>query len=93
MTSNYLKQRKYIPAEQLVEVGYDNLVANPIEELEKIYLHLDLGGFQTTKLKLEAYLETLKNYKKNPCGTLDEEIKKKIQNRWGFAFKEWGYQK
>ncbi|MFT6503393.1 MAG: hypothetical protein ACJASQ_003528 [Crocinitomicaceae bacterium] len=92
MMSNYLKQRESIRPEQLIEVGYDNLIVNPVEELEKIYKHLNLDGFQTAKPKLEAYLETLKEYKVNPARTIDPAVKEIVKKRWGFAFKEWGYQ-
>jgi omega-hydroxy-beta-dihydromenaquinone-9 sulfotransferase len=93
MMSKYLEQRHMIPANQLIEVGYDQLVDNPINELERIYTQLDLGGFENVKPQLNAYIKTLKSYQVNPKVDVDTEIKDQIKTRWDFAFKEWGYQK
>jgi hypothetical protein len=93
MMSKYIDYRKLIPANQLIEVGYDELIENPISELERIYAQLKLGEFQNVKPRFELYLKTLKAYKVNPKVQLDKEIKEQIKKRWDFAFKEWGYEK
>ena len=93
MMSKYLENRNLIPANNLIEVGYDELIDHPIDELERIYNQLSLGEFQRAKPKLSLYLKTLKAYKVNPKVQLDEGIKEQIKKRWDFAFKEWGYQK
>lgn len=92
MISNYIEHRKLIPANQLIEVGYDELIDNPMHELDRIYTQLDLGEFENAKPRLNAYLSTLKTYKVNPKMDLDSEIKDQIKTRWDFAFKEWRYQ-
>ena len=91
--SKYIENRNLIPANNLIEVGYDELIDHPIDELERIYNQLSLGEFQRANPKLSLYLKTLKAYKVNPKVELDEGIKEQIKNRWDFAFKEWGYQK
>ena len=93
MMSKYIENRNLIPANNLIEVGYDELIDHPIDELERIYNQLSLGEFQRAKPKLSLYLKTLKAYKVNPKVELDEGIKEQIKKRWDFAFKEWGYQK
>ncbi len=35
--SNYLKQRNEISDENLIEIKYENLVCNPLNEISKIY--------------------------------------------------------
>jgi hypothetical protein len=93
MMSKYIENRHLIPANNLIEVGYDELIDHPIDELERIYNQLSLGEFQLAKPKLSLYLNTLKAYKVNPKVKLDATIKEQIKKRWDFAFKEWGYQK
>jgi hypothetical protein len=93
MMSKYIENRNLIPANNLIEVGYDELIDHPIDELERIYNQLSLGEFQRVKPKLSLYLNTLKTYKVNPKVQLDTTIKEQIKKRWDFAFKEWGYQK
>jgi hypothetical protein len=93
MMSKYIYYSKLIPSNQLIEVGYDELIENPISELERIYAQLHLGEFQKVKPRFELYLKTLKAYKVNPKVQLEKEIKEQIKKRWDFAFKEWGYEK
>jgi ABC-type cobalamin transport system ATPase subunit len=93
MMSKYIENRNLIPANNLIEVGYDELIDHPIDELERIYNQLSLGEFQRVKPKLSLYLNTLMTYKVNPKVQLDATIKEQIKKRWDFAFKEWGYQK
>lgn len=93
MMSKYLEHRNLIPDDQLIEVGYDELIRNPMGELERIYAQLGLGDFQSVKPQFELYLTTLNEYKVNPKVSLDAKIKEQINKRWDFAFKEWAYQK
>jgi hypothetical protein len=86
MMSKYIDYRKLIPTNQLIEVGYDELIENPISELERIYAQLKLGEFQNVKPRFELYLKTLKAYKVNPKVQLEKEVKEQIKKRWDFAF-------
>lgn len=91
LMSKYIEHRHLIPANQLIEVGYDELINNPMNELNRIYKHLDLGEYHKTKHRLESYLKTIKSYKVNSKVELSPEIKNQIKTRWQFAFREWGY--
>lgn len=93
MMSGYLSHRDVIPADQLIEIGYADLVTDPINVLEEIYTKLNLGEFATTKGRFEEYLTELGEYKLNPPKEIDPEMKEEIKRRWGFAFDEWKYQK
>ena len=43
------RDRKLIPAGQFCEVRYEDLVAQPIEQIERVYDELNLGGFETVR--------------------------------------------
>lgn len=51
--------------DQFHEIRFENLERNPLLELEKTYKKLNLGGFESVKPKLEAYLASISNYQKN----------------------------
>lgn len=70
-----------IPEGNLCEVTYDELVANPVETLEKIYRELGIDGFETRKPEFERFAATQKNYRKNKF-ELTPEIKEVIAKRW-----------
>ena len=87
----YLSNRALIPKGNLIEVGFDELEQHPVETLEKIYSEIQLGDFEKVRPAVNSYLETVKNYKKNKAVQLPEEIIRRVNARWDFAFKEWGY--
>lgn len=91
MLTQYLAHKKYIPEDQLVEIGYSELVDNPLGELKRIYDRLGLGEFENVKPKLESYLKTLSSYKVNKSTPLQAEITERLNKKWRFAFEEWNY--
>ncbi len=70
-----------IPKGALCEVSYDDLVASPVETLEKIYRDLGLGDFETKRENVAKFAETQKRYKKNKF-ELTPEMKETIYKRW-----------
>jgi hypothetical protein len=82
----YERDLGLIPAGSLCEVKYEDLVSNPLESLENIYLNLGLPGFEAFRARVTPYLETQKSYKRNTY-VLDAETKEKIRQRWGQTFR------
>ena len=90
LMSAYLKDRKLIPEENLIETRFEDLTRNPIEELNKIYDQFDLPGKVAGLEKVSDYVEANKDYKKNTHQITEAQVSA-ITNRWAFAFDEWGY--
>ncbi len=88
----YLEEKKLIPSKQLFEVSFDEL-ENGLSCIENIYKALDLPDFSTVKSKIQNYLDSLKDYKKNTFVDLPPEIKQNINKAWGFFFEAYGYNK
>ena len=63
------------------EISYDQLVASPVETLEKIYEDLRLDGFEEQRERFVAFADTQKKYKKNQF-EIAPEIKETIARRW-----------
>lgn len=48
---------------QLIEVRYEDLVANPFDTLARIYRQLELGDFEPLRPLIEQRLASLRNYR------------------------------
>jgi hypothetical protein len=83
-------QRSLIPAENFYEVRYEDLVADPIGQVRSMYEQLNLGDVTPSLPKLQAYVEGMKEYKKNQFA-LEPDLRAQIDRRWGPFFRRYGY--
>ncbi len=84
------RDRKLIPPGQFAEVSYEALVADPEEEMERIYRELDLGDFEMLRPRLRQFIAERSNYKRNRF-ELAPALKAEIARRWRFFFEKYGY--
>ena len=49
MYGSYLRDRAQLPADQLVEVKFEELVADPLTQMQAIYEQLELGDFELNR--------------------------------------------
>jgi hypothetical protein len=82
--------RKRVPPGNYHEVRYEDLVAEPVQEMRKLYDKLGLGGFEEVRPALEKFLAGFKEYKTNRYPTTDE-LRAKIDERWGHVIRRYGY--
>ncbi len=75
----------------IVELKFEDLENEPVSSIERIYKDLNISGFETAKPFFESYLKEQKNYKKNTYYITKEE-EQKINSKWGFFIKKWGYE-
>ncbi len=78
--------------DQLVEVRYEDLVDDPMGQLQEIYSQLDLGDFAYAETAVEGYLADVKNYHKNKYH-LDETTRREVRHRWAPYIERYGYDK
>ena len=91
LMEQYLKDRALIPEGNLAEVKYEDLISDPLGELERIYAALGLSGWESGgKQAVIEYLSTLSDYQKNTFES-DPAAMKRISQAWRFAFEEWNY--
>jgi len=90
MYRGFERQREKLAPEQLCDVRYQDLVANPVAEVERIYRELNLGDFEPVRDKVAAYVGEQKDYQTNKH-ELDEELKAQIRERWTGYFERYGY--
>jgi len=90
MMKRYFAERSLIPPKNLVEVRFEDLERDPLEELRRVYDRLELPGFAEAEPAFRAYAASQKNYRKNRL-ELPEEDRRRVDQRWAFAFRELGY--
>ena len=90
MMCSYFKEKNLIPAGNLVEIKYEDLESDAINQLKRIYSSLDLQGFEKVKKNFLNYLKSLNDYAKNKYN-LTKNIISKIRNKWGYFIDKWNY--
>jgi hypothetical protein len=90
MTKKYLQDKHLIPPENLVEVRYENFLDQPLETVRALYEKFNLNGFHDIESTFKDYLTTQKSIQLDKYQFTDP-VKKKIENHWGFALKEYKY--
>ncbi|MBQ9454682.1 MAG: sulfotransferase [Thermoguttaceae bacterium] len=89
MYEAYFRDTKDMPAENLIEIRYEDLCADKVGTMEKVYAQLNLGDFEKMRPGLERYAEEHKNYKKNKF-EIDDELRARISERWKLYIDRFG---
>ncbi len=92
MYDKFYEEIKLIPEGNYIDVKFEDLAQNPIEELKKIYSTLSLSNFEAAEDKILQYLDTVAGYKPSNYD-LSLEDKRKIDTHWYKTIKKWGYEK
>lgn len=91
----YDKARAAVPDGNLVEVSYDELVADPVATVGRIYERLGIGGFEghmRERVAAAAARPAVKEYKVNRLGELPPDLRERVARRWAAYTKAWGYE-
>lgn len=91
MYGGFERQREQVDPSQIVDVRYEDLVSDPVGNIQAIYEHLQLDGFEQMRPDLEAYVEAQKGYQPNRHSDLDPDVKAEIDRRWAGYFEKYGY--
>lgn len=92
MMERFAAESAELPAGSFVELGYRELVEDPLGALETVYGTLELDGFAAARPRVEAYLETVRGYQKNRF-EMSDEAARLIEARWRPWLGRWGYQR
>jgi omega-hydroxy-beta-dihydromenaquinone-9 sulfotransferase len=79
-----------IPTRDFCQVRYEDLVAEPLAEMARIYRYLELGGFDEVKPKLEARICAVAGYRGNEH-RIPDEVAEEVARRWGWYMMRFGY--
>lgn len=79
-----------VPPERVCQTRYEDLIADPIAELGRIYDSLGLDGYDRIEPGVQSYAERTKDFRRNRH-TMDPETRQEIQRRWRSYFEANGY--
>ena len=79
-----------VPEGNLYTVKYEDLQGNEIDELGRLYDALGFVKFDDAIPQFNEYLDHNNGYIRNHY-EIDEADRKRIRERWHFAFAEYGY--
>src|SRR5712692_3795110 len=71
-------QRHLVAPGRLVDIAYEDLEAKPVQVMREIYGTLGLPGFEAYLPWLQAYLDTLRGYRKNEFPELAPDLKLRV---------------
>jgi len=90
MYAAFERDRELIPPRRLAEVRYEDLVADPVGQMRRVYEELDLGGFDEALPALKKRVESQAGYKRNRY-QLTPELREQIGRRWRSYIERYGY--
>ena len=90
MMDRLLAEAPSLPAGSFVELGYRDLVDDPLGALARIYRRLGLAGFETARPRFEAYLESVHDYRTNRYNH-SRRSAELVEAHWGRYLDHWGY--
>lgn len=91
MYGAYFEERELIPAENRVEIGFEELEADPLGQLRRVYEALHLPDFNSVEPAMRRYIDSIAGYRKNAFPELPAEMRSRIAREWRRSFEEWGY--
>lgn len=90
MYAGFERQRAELDPNDLCDVRYEDLIADPVGQLRRVYEQLDLGGFSDVQPRIEQYQRDHQDYKTTPHN-LDPETKAEVRRRWSDFIEKYGY--
>jgi hypothetical protein len=88
----YFSQRNLIPEGNFHELSFEDLERDPVGEVRGIYKKLDLQGFDQFSPRLESYVASQSNYRRNQFPEFGEETKRRVAREWRTCFDTWSYE-
>lgn len=82
MYRSFGRCRDRIRAERLCQVGYEELIGDPVGTLRSIYDHLDLGDFEAIQDCVESFTAEQSSFQTNRYAPSQQD-NEKITQRWG----------
>jgi omega-hydroxy-beta-dihydromenaquinone-9 sulfotransferase len=90
MYDAFERDRPLIGPGQFCEVRYEDLVADPVEQMRLVYERLELGDFDAVRPALKEYVAGQKDYKTNRY-QITPEMRAAVARRWGKYIRQYGY--
>jgi hypothetical protein len=90
MYTAFEADRIKIPAGRIIDVRYEDLVADPVATMSSVYASLELNGFEEIRPMIAARFAAERNYQANEHH-IDPELEKTILSNWSDYAHRYGY--
>jgi hypothetical protein len=90
LIEDYLSDKKSVNSKRIIEVRFETLLENPIEEIKRIYDTFGYKRFQELKPGFQEYLDTINSFKSDSY-TMEKQELDRVLDHVGFAMKHWNY--
>ena len=90
MYQAYFDQKQQLPENQLIEISFEDLVADPVEQVGRVYRQLELAGFRKLQPRIEQNFSSRKKHRRNVL-ELDQKLKVEIDQHWRGYKQAFGY--
>jgi hypothetical protein len=90
MYAAFERDRQQLPPEQIHDLRYEDLVRDPLTELQRAYQQLQLGDFAPVRDRVAEFTSSKDEYQTNRY-ELDADGRREILREWGFYAKRYGY--
>ena len=90
LMKDYLNTKELIPEENFCEIRYEDLLAHPEVEVQKIYDQLNSGENVRENVQIMDFIASQKAHKTDAYILTKQEYEA-LMERWGFAMKKWNY--
>jgi hypothetical protein len=90
LMNSYFDQKDHIKKGNLVEIKYEDLITDPLGQVNYIYTTLKLPGFTAAQPHMRAYLDKQSEYKTNVYA-IDKDIIRHVDKHWKFTVDRWEY--
>ncbi len=90
--SRYEADKQLLGPSELVEIRYEDLLADPMASLRKIYAGLQLPGFEAAAPNFQAYLDERHGQNRDRYELSAADVAD-VERHWGRWLTKWGYQR
>jgi hypothetical protein len=90
MYERFEQDRNLIPAGHLAEVRYEELIADPVGEMQSVYDQLNLGNYAQVRPAIQNYADEHREYRPARYALSPTTIER-VRRHWAPYFERYGY--
>ena len=87
---DFAQARDAIPPDQFCELRYEDLIADPLAQLQRVYDQLQLGHFEEAGPHFVTHLAAVRNYQPSRHHVA-ADLHREVRRRWAPFFETYGY--
>jgi hypothetical protein len=91
LMGSLLEQADRLPPDRIVHLRFEELERDPLDALESIYASIGLEGYPAARPRIEAYLDSIREYRKSAYAFSTENVGR-VTERWQPFVTRFGYQ-